>query len=188
MKKGNKVVLGIFDSRMLVEGAVDEFKRQGFRSSDISVLLPQMGDSQTFAHEKSTKAPEGATVGGGTGAVLGGALGWLAGIGAIAATPALIPLIAAGPLMGALAGAAVGGAVGGVTGALVGFGLPEYEAKRYESFLKEGGILLSVHVDDREWADKARHILESCGAHDIGSSTEERRQTLYANDERSTHL
>lgn len=183
MKKGNRVVLGIFDSRMLVERAVDEFKRQGFRSSDISVLMPQMGDTQTFAHEKSTKAPEGATVGGGTGAVIGGAFGWLAGIGAIAASPALIPLIAAGPLLGALAGAAVGGAVGGVAGALVGYGIPEYEAKRYESFLKEGGILLSVHVDDKGWSEKAHHILEACGAHDIGTSTEERRRTFYANDE-----
>lgn len=173
MKKGNKVVLGIFDTRMEVENAVDMLKASGFRNSDISVLMPQLGDSQTFAHEKSTKAPEAATVGTGTGAVVGGALGWLVGIGAIALTPALGPLVAAGPIMSALAGMGVGGAVGGIAGALVGFGIPEYEAKRYETYIKNGGILLSAHVDDSTWASKAKEILENAGAYDISTTSEE---------------
>ena len=66
-----------------------------------------------------------------TGAVLGGALGWLAGIGALA-IPGIGPIIAAGPFMGAIVGVSMGGAVGGVTGALIGMGIPEFEAKRYE--------------------------------------------------------
>jgi hypothetical protein len=172
MKKGNKVVMAIFDSRSQVENCVSELKIRGFRNSDVSVLMPQMGDSQTFAHEKHTKAPEGASVGVSTGAVFGGALGWLVGAGAIAAMPVLGPLVAAGPIMAALAGAAAGGAVGGVTGTLVGFGIPEYEAKRYESFLQKGGILLSAHVDDRQWAEKAKEVLERCGAHDVSTTSE----------------
>ncbi len=67
------------------------------------------------------------------------------GIGALA-IPGLGPFIAAGPIMAALAGAGVGGAVGGLTGALIGMGIPEYEAKRYEGRVKDGGILLSVHL------------------------------------------
>jgi hypothetical protein len=62
--------------------------------------------TKDFAHEKNTKAPEGATTGAGTGALLGGGLGWLAGIGALA-IPGLGPFIAAGPIMAALAGAGV---------------------------------------------------------------------------------
>jgi hypothetical protein len=46
--------------------------------------------------------------------------------------------------MAALAGAAGGAAAGGLTGALVGMGIPEYEAKRYEGKVKDGNILLSV--------------------------------------------
>ena len=34
----------------------------------------------------------------------------------------------------------VGGAVGGLIGALAGMGIPEYEAKRYEGHIKEGGV------------------------------------------------
>ena len=62
--------------------------------------------------------------------------------------------------MAALAGVGVGGAVGGVTGALVGMGIPEYEAKRYEGRVKDGGILLSVHSDDSQWTKKAKEILK----------------------------
>ncbi len=50
-----------------------------------------------------------------------------------------------------LSGIGVGGVLGGVAGALAGLGTPEYEAKRYEGRIRKGGILLSVHCDDREW-------------------------------------
>ncbi len=178
MKQGRKVVFGIFENRTSLENCVTNLRDQGFRSEDVSVLMPERGDTMTFAHEKGTKAPEGAAIGGGTGAVLGGALGWLVGIGAIATVPALGPLVAAGPIMAALAGLGVGGAVGGIAGALGGIGIPEYEAKRYEKFVQDGGILLSVHVDDGDWKNKAEEILEAAGAKDI-SSTSEVSQKIY---------
>ena len=106
-----------------------------------------------------------------TGAVLGGALGLLAGIGALA-IPGVGPLIAAGPIMATLAGLGVGGAVGGVTGALIGLGIPEYEAKRYEGRIKEGGILLSVHCDTSDQIKRAKDIMKVAGAEDISSTGE----------------
>jgi len=172
MKKGHKGVFGIFDSKNEVESAVESLKMVGFRNSDISVLMPHSGESRNLAHEKSTKAPEGAAIGAGTGVVLGGALGWLVGAGIIAVSPVLGPLVAVGPILATFVGAGVAGTVGGLAGGLIGFGVPEYEAKRYESFIKDGGILLSVHVDDREWQAKARRILETSGAHDISSAEE----------------
>jgi hypothetical protein len=66
----------------------------------------------------------------------------------------------------------VGGAIGGLTGALVGMGIPEYEAKRYEGRVKDGGILLSVHSDSADWTSKAKKILEATGAQDISSTAE----------------
>lgn len=74
--------------------------------------------------------------------------------------------------MAALAGMGVGGAVGGLTGALVGMGIPEYEAKRYEGRVKSGGMLLSVHADSSEWTKRAKEILEHAGAQDISSTGE----------------
>jgi hypothetical protein len=154
-----------------VETAVDRLKTEGYRNTDISVLFPQNSGTKDFAHEKNTKAPEGATTGAGAGVVVGGTLGWLVGIGALA-IPGLGPFIAAGPIMAALAGAGAGGAVGGIVGALVGMGIPEYEAKRYEGRVKSGGILLSVHCDDSEWTKKAKQVLEQTGAEDVSSTGE----------------
>ncbi len=167
----NTAVFGIYKSRTQVERAVDQLRESGFRNTDISVLFPVNEGTKEFAHEKGTKAPEGAATGAGSGAVIGGTLGWLAGVGALA-IPGVGPFIAAGPIMAALAGAGVGGAVGGVLGGLIGMGIPEYEAKRYEGLIKNGGILLSVHSDDSEWTAKAKRILEASGAEDISSTSE----------------
>lgn len=167
----NTAVFGIYRDRIGVERAVDVLNQEGFRSTDISVLFPNNQGTKDFAHEKSTKAPEGTVAGAGTGAVIGGSLGWLAGIGALA-IPGVGPLIAAGPIVAALTGVGVGGAIGGIAGALIGMGIPEYEAKRYEGRVKEGGILLSVHSDNSEWTSKAKDILERTGANDVSSTGE----------------
>ena len=124
-----------------------------------------------MAHEKSTKAPEGAATGAAAGGAIGGTLGVLAGIGTLA-IPGLGPFIAAGPIMAGLAGAGAGGAVGGVVGALVGMGITEYEAKRYEGRVKNGGILLSVHCDTSDQVTNAKEILKRTGAEDISSTGE----------------
>ena len=150
---------------------VDRLKSAGFTSNDISVLMPDKTGTKEFAIDNETKAPEGAVTGAGTGAVLGGGLGWLAGIGALA-IPGVGPLIAAGPIMAALTGAAVGGTVGDVTGALIGLGIPEYEAKRYEGKLKGGHALISVHSEDSDETDRAKQIFEAAGAEDISTSSE----------------
>jgi hypothetical protein len=169
----NTAVFGIYADRSSVDHAVEALKAAGFSNSDVSALFPENKGTKDFAHEKNTKAPEGATTGAGTGALLGGGLGWLAGIGALA-IPGLGPFIAAGPIMAALAGAGVGGAIGGLTGALVGMGIPEYEAKRYEGRVKDGGILLSVHSDNSDETKRAKEILERTGAQDISSTGETR--------------
>jgi len=164
-------VFGLFEDRMQLEYAIDALRAEGFRESDMSALLPDLQDTRELAHEKHTKAPEGAVAGGSSGAVIGGALGWLAGIGALA-IPGVGPFIAAGPIMGMLGGIGVGGAIGGVTGALIGLGIPEYEAKRYEGRIRKGGILLSVHCDDPNWAKRARNILFQTGGEDVASTGE----------------
>jgi hypothetical protein len=167
----NIAVFGIYPHQTSVESGVNALKAAGFSNNDISVLFPNKEGTKDFAHEKSTKAPEGASAGAGTGVLLGGGLGWLVGIGALA-IPGLGPFIAAGPIMAALAGAGVGGAVGGLTGALIGMGIPEYEAKRYEGRVKDGGILLSVHSETSNEIKRANEILERTGAQDISSTGE----------------
>ena len=149
----------------------NRLKTSGFAPSDISILTPDRGGVRELGHENSTKAPEGAATGAGTGALLGGALGWMAGIGALA-IPGVGPLIAAGPIIATLTGLAVGGTLGGMSGALIGLGIPEYEAKQYESKLREGHILMCVHAQDANDATKARKILTEEKAESISTGSE----------------
>ncbi len=161
-----KAVIGIVATYEQAEATVAQLRSAGFTDNDISVLFPDKKGTRDFAHEHSTKAPEGAIAGAGAGGAVGGTLGLLAGIGALA-IPGLGPFIAAGPIMAALAGMAAGATVGGITGALVGLGIPEVEAKQYENKVKDGNILMSVHVEDGDEKDRAKKIFAAAKATDV---------------------
>ena len=94
----NTAVFGIYSTQEGVEAAVAELKEAGFRSTDISVLLPRNMGNKDLATSRATKAPEGVAAGAGSGALIGGTLGWLVGIGALA-IPGVGPLLAAGPIV-----------------------------------------------------------------------------------------
>lgn len=164
-------VYGIADTSAQAESIVTKLQASGFSTADISVLFPDKQGTRDFAHEKNTKAPEGATTGGLAGMGVGGTLGLLAGIGALA-IPGVGPFIAAGPIMGALSGAALGGATGGLIGALIGLGIPELEAKQYESKVRAGNILISVHTESGDERSRAKDTLEKAGATDVSSTSE----------------
>ncbi len=190
-----KAVFGLAVKEEQARRIVDHLLSSGFSNNDISILYHDHNNKQIKTHEvgdvhherssteshakrggdltteKHTKAPEGGVTGATTGGILGGSLGLLAGIGALA-IPGLGPFIAAGPIMAALSGSAVGGSVGLLIGALIGSGIPEYEAKKYESGLKEGNILISVHTDSDEEVNRAIEIMKKEGAKDISSTSE----------------
>ena len=158
-------------SRTQTDYIIQQLETAKFSRHDISALFSDRGTSHDFAHEMSTKAPEGAVAGASTGGIVGGALGWIAGIGALA-IPGVGAFVAAGPIMALLSGAAIGAAVGGVAGALVGMGIPELEAKRYEGKIAEGNILISVHTESEEQVEQAMQILADAGAQDICTASE----------------
>lgn len=171
MATKNRAVFGIYSTTAEAERAVNELLQSGFSSQDVSVLMPDQQSTREFALHKDTKAPEGATAGATTGGVIGGTLGILVGLGSLA-IPGVGPLIAAGPLVAGLAGLGAGGAVGGLIGALAGMGIPEYEARRYEGRVKDGGVLLSVHCETPGEILRAKEVLKGTGAADIASSAE----------------
>jgi hypothetical protein len=166
-----KSVFCIATSRAKADQIVEQLKAGDFSNNDISVLFADKNTSRDFAHEKNTKAPEGAVAGAGTGGVIGGTLGWIAGIGALA-IPGVGPFIAAGPIIAALSGVAIGAAIGGIAGGLIGLGIPEIEAKRYEGKIKKGNILISVNTENSEEISRAKEIFTKAGAQDICSTGE----------------
>lgn len=136
-------VVGYYDNENEAIDAIEELKRKGYPTEDISVLSKNKDETETVTEETGTHAGEGAATGALTGGALGGLGGVLAGIGALA-IPGIGPIVAAGPIAAGLTGAAAGAGVGGLAGALIGMGIPEEEAKEYETHFNQGKILVLV--------------------------------------------
>jgi len=170
----NRSAFGIYPDTTTVNDAIEALKATGFRQTDISILYSDNVGSKDFGHERNTKAPEGSVLGGALGGLLGGVFGWLAGSGMLGIHDALNILIAAGPAVSAVAGVGAGTWIGALIGGILGAAMPEYEARRYEGRIRKGGILLSVHCDNRDWEKSAVQALKRSGAVDIGTESEAR--------------
>ncbi|MCW5852089.1 MAG: general stress protein, partial [Anaerolineae bacterium] len=154
-----RTVVGLFETRDQARQAVSALRNAGFMADDISVVMRDRSEAQQMAQDVGAgDATAAGVVGGG---LLGGLAGLLVGIGALA-IPGIGPLIAAGPLAATLAGGAIGAVTGGLLGALVDAGVPEDEARYYQSGVERGGILLSVRVPDNRERE-ARQILQQSG-------------------------
>jgi Protein of unknown function (DUF3341) len=167
----NTSVLGIYPDRRTVSDAITVLHRAGYRPVDIAILSAENQGSKDFAHEKSSKAPQGAATGALVGAVVGAILGWLMATGVVA-VPGLEPLAVLRPVLAAMAAAGCGGALGWLIGFFLGLGMPEYLAKRYAGRMGRGGILISVHCDSSEWCERAHKSLKDTGARYISSASE----------------
>jgi hypothetical protein len=167
----NISVMGIYPDQTTVSDTVEALHRAGYRKTDIALLSSDNRGSRDFAHEKHTRASQGAAWGAAAGAVTGAALAWIASTQSVAIA-GLGPLVTAGPLLAALAGAGAGGALGWLAGMLAGLRLTDYVAKRFAGRIRRGRILLSVHCDSPEWCNRAKKILRNTGALDISSATE----------------
>ncbi len=166
---GRSTIAGLFHEREGAERAINDLKDAGFAADQIGVAMRDRTAQGELAEDTGTKAAQGATSGALGGGLLGGVVGFLVGVGALA-IPGVGPVVAGGMLasalgMGggtALAGAGIGAAAGGIVGALVGMGIPEEEAKHFETGFKAGGALVTVNAAAR--AMDAMAILERNGA------------------------
>jgi len=57
-------------------------------------------------------------------------------------------------------------------GALVGLGIPEFEARRYDAKIRKGNILISVHTEDGKQKDIAQGVFKRNHADGISSASE----------------
>lgn len=162
----HRLVLGVATSHAQAETIVADLHASGFGNNHISVLFPNAKITRDFAFEQHTKAPEGALAGVGAGGMMGGTIGLLVGLGALV-IPGIGPILAAGPLVAFLTGAAAGATVGGIAGGLIGLGIPEIEAKRFETEIKSGNILISVHAENNGQRATAKEVFERHGAGSI---------------------
>ena len=159
-----ELLTGTFRDRESAERAYDSLLRRGYSKDEINVLMSDETRTRYFADRTKDDLGTKAAEGGLAGAAVGGTVGAIAGALAMAGTLAIpgVGIVLAGPVAAALAGLGAGAATGGLVGTLIGAGIPEDQAKAYESDLKSGGILVAVRPRsdedatyfEREWRGK----------------------------------
>lgn len=161
-------VAGVFESQGDAEKALNELKDAGFSPDQVSVVAKDTRETQSMVERSDMAGAEtsGAATGALLGGLTGGIAGWLVGIGALA-IPGIGPIVAAGALATTLGGAAVGAVAGGLIGALVGAGIPEDDARTYESHVKEGRILITAQAATGQQAEAARDAFDRYGGSDV---------------------
>jgi len=146
-----KTTVGVFETRAAAEKAVSELRAAGYRDDQIGLVAKNAeGKAVRTDGAGDTNAGEGLAIGAAAGAATGG----LVGLGVLAGViPVIGPVLAVGTLGTILLNAAGGAAIAGLTGALIGWGIPEEDAKYYESEVQAGRYLVTVtgerHVDAR---------------------------------------
>jgi hypothetical protein len=88
------------------------------------------------------------------------------------AIPGVGPFLAAGPIMAALNSAVAGANLDGLASGLLGVGIPEFQAKRYEVKVKAGNIVISVHTEEAGELARAKDIFRRAAAQNIFTSGE----------------
>ncbi len=168
MKKATaNAVVGVFYTRSEAETAVAELRDAGFADDKIGMIARDAEGNMVNERNNETLAGEGAAAG----AVIGTGAGALVGLGVLAGT---IPVI--GPV---LAIRTLGTILLNAVGALVGLGIPEDDAKYYESEVHGGRFLVTVDAGNRNadaWAilhrsggyNRTTPALLSVGAEDLG--------------------
>ena len=161
-------VAGVFESQGDAEKALNELKDAGFSPDQVSVVAKDTRETQSMVERSDMAGAEtsGAATGALLGGLTGGLAGWLVGIGALA-IPGIGPIVAAGALATTLGGAAVGAVAGGLIGALVGAGIPEEDARTYETHVKEGRILITAQATTGQQAQAARDAFDRYGGTDV---------------------
>jgi uncharacterized membrane protein len=160
------LVLGMFHERGNAEQLIDDLKDRGYNPKDFSIVMRDQTEAREFVQDTGAgEVVEGAATGATTGALLGGLVGLVASF----ALPGLGAFFIGGPIAAALglggaaastvSGAVTGAAAGGLIGALTSsFGMSEEEARKYEGWINEGGILVAVPAREGE-ADDVRELM-----------------------------
>ncbi len=161
-------VAGLFRNESDAEQAINALKTAGYEASEIGVVAQNRDTSKAMAADNDvTDAGTVAGAGAVEGTVVGGALAALIATGTILTLPILGPIALAGSALawtaaGAGIGAATGAIAGGLLGSLTDSGVPEDEARFYQTEVGQGGILLTVNSNKNE--SQTRQILSTAGA------------------------
>ena len=151
-----ETIIALYDSLPTAEGVVQDLLDNAYDPSHINLVI---NDAERkygqFLDRQGVDQDVSSSEGAGFGSMIGGLTGLVAGLVAIT-IPGIGPVLAAGPLaavLGGLTGAAIGagaGAItGGITASLIDLGIPEDASAGYAEFLRRGGTMVAVTVEEK---------------------------------------
>ncbi|MBC7383337.1 MAG: hypothetical protein H7296_10165 [Bacteroidia bacterium] len=156
-KSERKLLTGMFITPESTAKAYHTLHERGYTKDDINLVMSDETRKKHYSGDmEKTEVGSQAAEDAGKGSLIGGTIGAIVGAIAAIGTSLILPglgLVVAGPIAAGLAGVGAGGITGGVIGALVGSGIPEDRAKKYESGIKEGHVVMGVHPRNDEDAD-----------------------------------
>ena len=165
--------IGLFPSRSDAEAALHRLRDAGFNMDKVSVVARDAGEADQVAgarvdHDRSEQAKGGAGAGAIAGTATGGLVGLFGSLGVLA-IPGIGPVAEVGiVLANTLLGSGIGAAGGGLIGALIGWGVPEDQAKYYNTRVYENNeYLVMVEGSERDLRD-AEVVLNNYGIRDWG--------------------
>jgi len=148
-----KLSVGIFTTQQDASMAVEALKKEGLNEKkEISVLSKDIRDLERLSKDSGVKKPEG---GDGNSGIFGYVKGLVSELDVIP-----VEVAASGPAARKFAGAAIGSDTDDLVVGLMGSGIPEEDAQKYEEFLLEGHILMLI-VSESQQVDKVNEILLS---------------------------
>ena len=162
-------VVGIFNSHLEAEASILALQRAGFDMHKLSILGKDVRTEEHvigFYH-----SGDRVKVWGKLGAFWGGFWGLLHG-SALFVVTGLGPLMVFGPMVGwiigALEGAVVAGGLSALAAALYSIGIPKNSCLKYETAIISDKFLVITMGNGEETAAKAKLILQTAGAAEIG--------------------
>ncbi|MGN7387839.1 general stress protein [Sporosarcina sp. SAFN-015] len=138
-------IIGVYDNEQQVVEVVEDLKKKGYTTEEISVIAKNTKELPEIAEEIKPSTRDGAIAGAATGGAIGLA-GVIAGLSTIL-IPGFGAVLAAGPILTTIGGAVIGAnsGAGGFKHALMEVGVTDEEAERYAKDAEEGKILVFVH-------------------------------------------
>jgi len=176
--------VGVFQTREAADKAIADLRAAGYRDDQIGLVAKDTrGNTVRTDGAGTNKAGEGAAIGAAAGAATGAAVGAgiLAGI-----IPVIGPVLAIGTLGTILVNAAGGAAIAGLAGALIGWGIPEEDAKYYEGEVNAGRYVVTADCRDR--TDDADQVLSRHGGYSRQTSAMPASAVSRASEQRTVQV
>ncbi len=161
-----KSLFCIASSRGHAERLVYRLKNSGFCNRDVSALYPDVSTAEE--REAMVAETAAAKAAGRQDSNEFDSLNWLFRLGPMT-IPDVGPYMGAGPIILALKR---GTGKSTIAQGLVGMGVSEKAARKFEDKIKDGSFLISFHNEHPEEIARAEIILQVCGGQDIYASAE----------------